>query len=188
MARNLWWNDADLKAQLEAKVETNNWLVSVGPNRDPAKVIKVVYGGYKVTYPSGITEIANPDKYAVEDIDQAQYDELKVGFDNRLEEERQRKQAIEDAKVALALKQKNCLHEDTQTGITMAAAGCDIYDTWCVVCNKELRRSWSTASDRDPDDEVSDWAWWCREHKKLYNSDPKRENYNVVENIGSYRH
>lgn len=186
MAR-LWWTDEAYKESLEAKVATNEWKISVGVNKDPAIVIKVIYGGYKVTYPNGVTEVVNPDKTTVEDIDQGTYDELKVGFEARLEEERKRKQAIEDARIALALKQKNCQHTETSTGITMAAAGCDIHDTWCLECNKELRRSWSTASDRDPDDEVSDWDWWCREHTKLYGSAPKRSDYKVVEVIGSYR-
>ena len=182
-----WWNDADYKAELEAKVATDQWLIKVLPGNDPAKVIKVVYGGYKVTFPNGVTQIVNPDKATVEDIDQNQYDELKILFDQKLEEAAKRQQAIEDAKAAVILKQKSCPHANTKTEITMAAAGCDIYDTWCLDCNKELRRSWSTGYDRDPDDEVSDWDWWCREHTTLYGKAPNRSDYKIVEDIGSYR-
>ncbi len=183
-----WWNDENRKAELTAKIESSeNWYVSFEDNV-PAKVIKLIYAGYKVLLPDNTERTVNPDSMMVTDVSSHDYPQLAALWTEKqsvLNAEKAARDAVILAeKIALQELQNSCLHVHTATNQVMKAAGCDMDDTHCTTCNKVLRRSWSTAYDRDPDDHISDWAWWEREYMRLYQQVPKRSDYKVVEKIG----
>lgn len=179
-----WWNDAHYKAQLEAKVSTGTWHVVAG--NEPGKVISIVYAGYKIQLPDGSTTIVSPDKLGghLKDVTPEEYAEHTAAWDEVQAEKQRAVEAEKLAREALLAKQEACLHDQTVTHNICSAAGCDIYDTYCSACDKTLRRSWSTAYDKDPNDLISDWDWWVRDHQRKYGVAPERSSYDVVPGIG----
>lgn len=184
-AARKWWNDTDYQATLTARADAGSWFVMAGSV--PGRVIKIVYGGYKIQLPDDSTLIVSPNmlKDSLKDVSEEDYPAHVDAWKADKAEEQRRRQQATDEHQAFLHKQILCVHDSTETYISAAAAGCDIYDTVCNACEKVLRRSWSTASDRDPDDHVSDWQWWVREHQRLYNQTPSSVNYNIVDYIGS---
>jgi hypothetical protein len=180
---NRWFNDEHYKAQLMTRVGTGSWYV-VADNL-PGLVVNVVYSGYKIQLPDGSTTIVNPDKLGekLRDVTPEEYPQHVAAWNEVVAAREREAEAARQAIAALAAKQAACLHPETVSYYSCRAAGCDIEDTYCKVCDKVLRRSWSTASDRDPDDHVSDWAWWVRKHERLYQQTPTRANYVIVESI-----
>lgn len=179
-----WWNDADYQASLTSRADAGSWFVVAGGV--PGKVIKIVYGGYKIQLPDDSTLIVSPDIYkdTLVDVRIEDYPSHVEAWNAvKAEEKRQRDQAAAE-RLAFLHKQSLCLHESTESYISAAAAGCDIHDTVCLSCEKMLRRSWATASDRDPDDHVSDWDWWVREYQRLYKQVPSPVDYKIVDTIG----
>jgi hypothetical protein len=178
-----WWDDENYQAKLNEKIATGQWYVSARGGRTCGKVIKIAYNGYKIELPDASTVIIHPIKDRVKDLNEEQYQKALKVYEDFQEQERQRIQSIRDAEEALRKKQAECLHEDTNESCVIKAAGCDVDDTVCNTCGKVLRRSWSTAYDRDPDDAISDWNWWVRTCVRLYGKEPRREDYNVCEDI-----
>lgn len=184
-ATKRWWNDAALKSELTAKAEGSVWYVVA--EDVPGQVIKIVYAGYKIRRPDAVEVIVNPDILG-ERLREVTPDEFAESISAWLAKDAKRVEGVkvaEAAQVAKLEQQNSCQHPSNETRTVMKAAGCDIDDTCCKACGKILRRSWSTASDRDPDDHVSDWNWWVREHTKLYKQAPDVANYKVVEMIDS---
>ena len=178
-----WWNDENRKAELTGKIESSeNWYVSV-ENGTPAKVIKIIYAGYKVLLPDNTERTVNPDSILVTEISAHDYAQLVAVWTQKQTVINAQNAARDAERNALAELQQTCLHVNTQTNQVLKAAGCDIDDTHCCTCKKVLRRSWSTAYDRDPKDHVSDWEWWVREHTRLYQQEPRIGDYKVVATI-----
>lgn len=178
-----WWNDEAYKAELSARADTGSWYVVA--DNVPGRVVKIVYAGYKIQLPNKNEVIVNPDTLGGKLID-ASVEEYPEFVSSWQAKEDARLQVIRDAETARVAKleeQRLCLHPSCVTYTVVKAAGCDIDDTYCAVCDKILRRSWSTASDRDPYDHISDWTWWVREYQRLYQQTPNRVDYNVVETI-----
>eukprot|EP01031_Cornospumella_fuschlensis_P047170 gene47170-57771_t len=176
-----WWDNEVYKNELMARVSCNNWYVVDKTRRIAGKVMMICYSGYKVQFLTN-AEVLNPD--VLTDITAEECSELQ-----RLE----RAHAEEQARIAEETKNMKkfdiffdlCPHERVKEEQTCRAAGCDIYDTTCLRCEKLLRRSWSTAYDRDPDDLITDWKWYVEYYKKKYNQTdpPRRENYNIQESV-----
>jgi hypothetical protein len=181
-----WWNDSAYQAELTSRCESGAWLIVA--DKIPGKVIKIVYAGYKIQLPDNSTTIVNPDslKDLLRDVSAEEYPVYEQAWLEEKADADRKRQEIEAIRLAKVQAQLACLHVSTETYNSCSAAGCDIYDTYCKECDKVLRRSWATAYDRDPDDHVSDWGWWVREHVRLYQQEPRRENYNVVEAIDDY--
>ena len=181
-----WWYDETYKRELIAKVESKDWRIAMQKSI-PAQVIKIVYAGYKIKLPDETEMIVNPDTVSFETVSYHDYAMMAKPWMEE-QEKLNSKKLVENAlqsemKRSLELFQSNCLHCVTSNVEVMRTSGCDIDDTQCNVCQKVLRRSWSTYSDKDPDDHVSDWEWWCREHQRLYNQVPLLANYKIVEKI-----
>ena len=183
-----WWNDESLKVGLMAKIESNEgWHVLIY-GTVPARVIKIIYAGYKVLLPDNTECIVNPESNSIVDISSHNYgQQVPIWCEEqrllKLQNDEREAFALA-ARLAFEERQRTCLHQSTQTTEVARAAGCDINDTACCECGKILRRSWSTAYERDPDDHISDWEWWVRECMKLYQQEPKQSNYHIVEKIG----
>jgi len=180
-----WWNDQAHKSELTARAEAGDWHVVA--DDVPGQVIKIVYAGYKIKIPDGAEVIINPDTLGekLRDVTIEEYPEFVAVWLAKDAKRIEGVKAAEAAHVAKLVQQSGCLHPSCQTRTVVKAAGCDIDDTCCNACGKILRRSWSTASDRDPDDHVSDWNWWVREYNRLYNQTPNATDYKIVETIGS---
>jgi hypothetical protein len=181
-----WWNDEHHKIHLNEKVCNGNWFVKT-PHL-LGKVIQVIYAGYKIEMPDGRLENINPDQCQVDDLTSEEFHEQEVVWSIRNKAEQEATEKLKASASAherdIKLKQMACLHPTTQENEVLRAAGCDISDTHCTVCMKVLRRSWSTAYDRDPNDHISDWAWWLREYKRLYSPHvPSVTDYEIVDKI-----
>jgi hypothetical protein len=187
VANRPWWNDEQLKSQLNSRIIDGNWFVRTP--RSVGKVIQIIYAGYKIELPDNRVENINPEQCQVDDITPEEFKEQSAIWSIRNNEE-QVKAAEMKANMlaheqAIELKQSTCLHSATEEKEVLRGAGCDVSDTNCSVCLKVLRRSWSTAYDRDPKDHVSDWAWWLREHRRLYGTQaPNMTDYEIVDKIG----
>ncbi len=181
-----WWDDENLKQELITRVNSTEWHVKFSDGT-PGRVILICWGGYKVQLPDGTTRLTNPNLCEVVDISDDNYTQLVDLWQAKqiqlTQEKAERAAKLEAERVALELFQSNCLHESSTETEVMRHPACDITDTTCNTCNKLLRKSWSTNNDSDPNDHVSDWEWWCREHQKRYGSLPKRSNYDVVKVI-----
>ena len=178
-----WWNDETYKAQLTVRADSGSWHVVA--DGVPGRVIKIVYAGYKIQLPNNSEVIVNPD-FLGDALKDVSVDDYPVYVSAWQAKEDERLKGIRDAETARLAKleeQRQCLHPSCVTYTVVKAAGCDIDDTYCDVCDKIMRRSWSTASDRDPDDHISDWAWWEREYQRLYQATPNRADYKVVETM-----
>jgi hypothetical protein len=184
-----WFNDEGYKASLEQKINTGKFYISYsnGMFEVPARVIRIIYAGYRVVLPNEEEVTVNLWKEpSVREVSEEEYQSLTQNYFVELEKIKARK-----AQEALELQQHKdfqmaCLHEKTTEIQVVKAAGCDIDDTTCEMCQKILRRSWSTAYDRDPNDLVSDWEWWLRECKKRHGDYvPKKEDYDIVAEINS---
>ena len=151
----------------------------------PGRVIRVVYAGYKIKLPDDSEVIVSPDTLGdkLKEVTVEQYPEFVASWQTREDARLQQIRNVETARLAKLEQQRACQHPRAETYTVVEAAGCDIHDTYCLSCDKILRRSWSTAYDRDPDDHVSDWDWWVREHTRLYKQAPNRVGYNVVDEI-----
>ena len=182
-AARRWWFDEEYKAELTSKAETGHWYVVAGDI--PGRVCAIVYAGYKITTPDGKQIIVSPDIYkeTLREVTHEEYVVSETAWQQRMAEKQRQIELCEAARLAHLQIQAQCLHERSDSRIVAAAAGCDIYDTMCQDCGKVLRRSWSTAYDRDPNDQVSDWDWWVREYKKLYKQIPNQADYSLVESI-----
>jgi hypothetical protein len=180
-----WFEDGEYRNTLQEKIK-NGWFIKFVHDGDitPTKVIQIIYAGYKVELPNKEIVTVNPNQKKIEDFESKDAYEQALGpwkeeADRKAEIRRQEllaAQVIIDAKLE---NQRNCLHDNVKTYCVVRAAGCDIYDTACVDCEKELRRSWSTAYDRDPDDVITDWDWWVRYYRKTYNAEPNPSNYQI---------
>jgi len=179
-----WWDNEQYQSQLNDRIAQNSWYVSSNGG-DCGKVIKIVYNGYKIELPDGNEKIVHPVKDRVKDLTIEKYEEAVIHFHKMKAEHESRLQAVKDEKEMKRKRQQECQHEETFEQHVVKAAGCDIYDTSCLICEKTLRRSWSTAYDKDPDDCLTDWQWWLRECIKQYGKDyvPKREDYNIVDSL-----
>lgn len=179
-----WWNDSEYQDSLTSRADAGSWFVVAG--NIPGRVVKIVYAGYKIQLPDDSTLIVNPDKQTVIEVPEEEYLTHVAAWNVMKAEEQRLREQVESELQAFLLKQSHCLHESSESYISAAAAGCDIYDTVCNVCEKVLRRSWATASDKDPDDHISDWQWWVRECQRLYKKAPTTTTgYKIVESISS---
>eukprot|EP01040_Poterioochromonas_malhamensis_P004682 gene4681-5017_t len=177
----IWWTNEEYKERLNQRIASNDWFVCILNENSPGKVIKVIFAGYKVELPDGVSCNVHPSK--TRDILQDEYEELKVLYFQRLREKEEEAKRREDERLAKLELQRQCQHTNVREEDVVKAAGCDITDTFCIDCDKRLRRSWSTAYDRDPNDHISDWDWWCRYYQSRYNSQPRRSDYEVVNTI-----
>lgn len=179
----LWWNNEQYKEELTAKADAGAWFVVA--DEVPGRVIRVVYAGYKIKLPDDSEVIVSPDTLGdkLKEVTVEQYPEFVASWQTREDARLQQIRNVETARLAKLEQQRACQHPRAETYTVVEAAGCDIHDTYCLSCDKILRRSWSTAYDRDPDDHVSDWDWWVREHTRLYKQAPNRVGYNVVDEI-----
>jgi hypothetical protein len=200
-----WWIDDKPKEEFTIRAEAGSWFVVAEPiERNSAsilfdnfsnsvivgRVLRVIYAGYKVSMPNGEEIIVNPDKMSVVDVisffpetESEIYCAAKQKWEALCAERELKEQIVKAEAKALFEKQNNCMHERTNCDCSLRAAGCDIYDTVCFDCGKYLKRSWATAYDKDPDDQISDWNWWCREHMLQFKTLPKKENYDIVDSI-----
>ena len=181
-----WWDDEDLKNDLTIRVNSAEWYVKF-KDGTPGRVMLICWGGYKVELPDGKTRLANPNFSEVIDVSCESYPQLVEVWHAKqvqiAQEKIEQEARVNAGKAALELFQTNCLHETTTSTDVMRHPACDVNDTTCLTCGKLLRKSWSTNNDRDPNDHISDWEWWCREHQKLYGSLPNRIDYDVVKVI-----
>eukprot|EP01039_Chlorochromonas_danica_P012852 gene12852-14805_t len=189
-----WWNDAALKEELTQRADSGRWYVIARPTPSsvlPARVVRVIYAGYKVVSPDGIESNVNPEKPLTEIVlsegeDINDHPEYQAALKEYEEEQRVKKQAADEdrrQKEELLEQQRTCLHSDSPSGLVeevARGAGCDVYYYSCPRCLKHLRTSYATAYDRDPDDEITDWDWWVRFFQKQYNGTPRRENYRII--------
>lgn len=172
MAARPWFDDIAHRVELMARI-SSTWYVVDATGRT-GKVTDLWYKGYLVDHEDGTTSILHPDLLT----------------DLTTEEYTQRRVVSTPARVvvpvvSVATVGSPCFHKDTKTETVIRAAGCDIDDTTCVACHQLLRRQWSTAYDRDPDDHISDWPWFVRYCKKEYKGwEPSRTDYVVVDRIG----
>jgi hypothetical protein len=196
MSNNRVWFDAGgIKDRLEEKVRQGwyvHWSESTGENQHPqhhvGQVLRLVYAGYKVRHPDGSEIIINPERYLVEDFDNVEIFESAASAWQEQADllccERTRLQAEAQATAEARLSlQAQCKHYHVQENCVLSVAGCDITDTHCLDCDKGLRRSWSTASDRDPNDHITDWTWWTRYCMTHYQQSPKPADYEVVDSL-----
>ena len=178
-----WWDDNTYRIQLEQKVESGAWYISA--ESVVGRVIKVIYAGYKVELPDNSVTIVKPDQCGdcLKDITIEEYHNLVKAWNDLNTERLNRIADFEKFRLDKLGQQNSCQHQDSKNYLSASAAGCDIYDTVCSICNKVLRRSWSTAYDRDPKDHISDLDWWRREHMRLFQQDPLPTDYIVVDRL-----
>lgn len=185
-----WWFDDQYKLSLTLRCE-ETWYVLVHdfPNAGvrfpvPGKVQKICYAGYKILLPDEKTTlIANPDTMKIEDLAQESYDAAVARWRERMNEiERLKAQELAE-KEAFRQFQRSCPHNHIKDVEYARVAGCDIDDQVCLRCQKILRRHYSTAYEKDPDDEISDWDWWVGYYEARYHSIPIKENFRIVENL-----
>lgn len=186
MADRPWFSDEGINSQLNQRILDGNFFIIVN-DKIPGKVIKIIYAGYKILLPNDSEMTVYPLKDNIVDLNEEAYLLAVEQWKSDNEKEKARLEEIKKNHDAFLLKQKLCKHDQTTKNQVVKAAGCDIYDTNCNICNKILQRSWSTAYDNDPDDEISDWDWWEREASRLYNGwKPEKKNYKIVENISPF--
>ena len=181
-----WFEQGQYRDSLEEKI-AQGWFISVNDGDMVGQVTRLIYAGYKLLLPDQTERNINPNNDKVEDIPSENREEafdkwtkknneiVKVQIQLNLQRQEEQTRKKEH--------QATCLHEKVTSECVVRAAGCDIYDTTCDTCGKCLRRSWSTAYERDPDDLISDWNWWKRYYKKQYNGEPSLNDYSVVEEI-----
>ena len=180
-----WFIDLEYKQDLESRIKLGNWRV-ICNNSIPVEVVRIIYAGYECRLPDGNFTIASPDKCEVKDADEEEYQQIVSSWLLDQEKIRQEKAVAAAMHQSRLLIQNQCLHDATHTYDVARAAGCDISDTSCLSCGKVLRRSWSTAYDKDPDDHISDWEWFVKEHHRLYNQLPNMESYHIVDSIEEF--
>jgi hypothetical protein len=183
-----WWDDVHYREILSNRVASTDWYV-VFNDGTPGKVVLVCWGGYKIQLPDGATRLTNPND--VSDILHDNYAELADVWNAKQSQlalaKAEQESKVEADKIALELIQTNCLHEITTEIEVQKHPACDVMDTTCNTCGKLLRKSWATNNDRDPNDHISDWNWWCREYQKRYGSLPNHADYDVVTVITGQR-
>ena len=180
-----WFIDLEYKQVLENRIKLGNWRV-ICNNSIPVEVVRIIYAGYECRLPDGNITIVNPDKCEVKDADDEEYQQVVSSWLFDQEKLLQEKAVAAATHQSRLLIQKQCLHDTTHTYDVVRAAGCDISDTSCLSCGTVLRRSWSTAYDKDPDDHISDWEWFVKEHQRLYNQSPNIESYHIVDSIEEF--
>lgn len=184
-----------MKEELTQRANSGRWYVIARPTPSstplPARVLRVIFAGYKVVSPDGVESNVNPEKPLTEIVlnegeDINDHPEYQAALKEYEAEQRAKKMAADEARrqeeEVLEL-QRSCPHSDSPSGLIEecgGGAGCDVYTYSCSRCKKHLRTSYSTAYDRDPDDEIFDWNWWVRYYQKQYNGTPRREDYRIM--------
>ena len=191
MQARRWWNDDDYRQELSQRAATGNWFIRQNETGIVGRVTAIIYCGYKVQIPSGSLVNVDLTTYTVSEISADEYNEKIVEWVAREESIRLHELSmsahVEEPRAAQIYEHaaaSSCLHLSVISSTIIRVAGCDIEDTVCSDCHRILRRSWSTAYDRDPPDHISDWNWYLRKCASN-NFIPHESDYNIVEYISS---
>lgn len=186
----IWWNDESRKEELSLRVATGRWyVISKDTSNDvvlPGKVIKVIYAGYRIRNCRGVECIINPEKLTITDVllaeneDIAQHEQYQLAVQQFEVQEASKQKAIDERNRVEQEKldfQQQCPHSEDDSGLVVSKGGgpgCDVSEYSCATCQKFLRRTYATAYDNDPEDDIGDVDWWARYCRKHFQPEPPR--------------
>lgn len=185
-----WWTDEVYRQELQTKIDVG-WYIRIEGSQTVGQVCNVIHAGLKVRLPDGTYSNIVPESPDTENISMEQYETYAAAWSHQRQLDHAAKlQQAENERVFQATKralQQSCQHVAVSVTRVVKVAGCDIDDTTCNECHKILRRSYSTASDRDPDDYISDWRWWLRTYAATSGTSqlPQEKDYRIVDEVPS---
>ena len=136
-----WFEEGVYRDNLQAKIDQDGFFVLL-PYETPAKVLKLIYAGYKVQYPTGKEEVINLTNTTVQDITAEEYQVLVGPYLAREEALKQQQEAATQQalleKQRIQALQQSCLHEEIYVAESVRAAGYSSEDYHCKVNKRSL--------------------------------------------------